>query len=54
MFNRRFRLAKKFLDRADNGIKRNIKFDALARWKQAMATQTLNMYNDNINELKRR
>jgi len=54
MFVRRFKLAKKFLDRADNGIVRNIKFAYLARWKQEMATLTLNMYTDNIDELKRR
>ncbi len=54
MFIKRFKLGKKFLLRADNGIDRNLKFDALARWKQAMATMTLNMYNDNIAELKRR
>lgn len=54
MFIRRFKLGKKFLDRANNGIQRNALFDALSRWKQAMATQTLNMYNDNIFELKRR
>jgi hypothetical protein len=54
MFIRRFKLGKKFLDRANNGIQRNAQFNALAKWKQAMATQTLNMYNENIFELKRR
>jgi hypothetical protein len=54
MFIKRFKLGKKFLQRADNGIDRNLKFDALTRWKQAMATMTITMYNDNISELKRR
>ena len=33
---------------------RNQKFNALATWKQAMANKTLEMYNANIGELKRR
>jgi hypothetical protein len=54
MFIRRFKLAKKFLARADNGIDRNLKFSALATWNQYMANETLDMYNKNIDELKSR
>lgn len=54
MFIRRFKLAKRFLDRAENGIQRNLKFAALANWKQAMANREIAIYNMNIGELKRR
>jgi hypothetical protein len=51
---RSFKLAKKFLNRANKGVERNRKFDAMARWKQAIATHTQNIYLENIDELKRR
>lgn len=54
LFVKNFKLAKKFLGRAQNGMDRNQKFNALATWKQAMANKTLEMYNANIGELKRR
>ena len=54
MFMRSFKLAKNFLNRANKGIERNRKFDAIARWKQAIATHTQHIYLENIEELKRR
>ena len=54
MFMRSFKLAKKFLNRANKGVERNRKFDVMARWKQAIATHTQNIYQENIDELKRR
>ena len=54
LFVRRFKLAKKFLDRGASGIQRNQKFVAMANWKQAMANREIKIYNDNIAELQRR
>jgi hypothetical protein len=51
MFVKRFKLAKKFLERGANGINRNHKFATFAKWKKVMANMTLNMYNENIREL---
>jgi len=54
MFVRRFKLAKKFLQRADNGMDRNQKFKAFAIFKNAKAKEVIESYDKNIDELKKR
>jgi len=53
-FIKQFMLGKKFLNRASHGIDRNLCGSALIKWKQMVSKKTQKVFENNINELKRR
>jgi hypothetical protein len=53
-YNRVFKLAKKFLKRAEVGMDRGQRSTYFYRWKQVIVDKQHATYTDNIGELKKR
>jgi len=54
MFIKQYKLAKKFLNRANNCIGRNLESDAFSIWRGLVAKHNEDLYESNIEELHKR